>query len=292
MAQRAQWLVAAGVLTVLLTGCASIAHRPRTTTVLFDEAHGERFLVGEEGHLDLSHLGGVMRAAGLRVTSGREKLADGTLAGVDAFVISGPFGFVTPSEVDAVLRFLERGGRVAVMVHVGLPVAVLLDSLHVAISNGIIHERENVIGDEPLKFHVTRFAPHELTRDLTGFDAYGVWALMNKDDSSAIVARTSDSSWVDLNANQVLDEKDAVQSFAVAVAGTYGKGRFVVFGDDAIFQNRFLAGGNLALAKNLARWLAATGGVRCPTPMRNWIELFDGTSGRLTATIDSCRVLP
>jgi hypothetical protein len=29
----------------------------------------------------------------------------------------------------------------------------------------------------------------------------------------------------------------------------------VVFGDDALFQNRYLAGGNLPLADNLARWM-------------------------------------
>lgn len=257
MTRRARWSVAASVLAVLLAGCAYTPHRVRPATVLFDEAHGERFLVGEEGRLDLSKLGGTMRTADLRVTTGREKIADGTLANVDALVISGPFGFVTPSEVDAVLRFLDRGGRLAVMVHVGLPVAVLLDSLHVAISNGVIRERENVIGDEPLTFRVTRFAAHELTRGLTSFDAYGVWALMNKDDTSAIIARTSDAAWVDLNGNQTLDEKDAVQSFGVAVAGARGKGRFVVFGDDAIFQNEFLAGGNVVLAQNLAHWLAA-----------------------------------
>jgi len=42
----------------------------------------------------------------------------------------------------------------------------------------------------------------------------------------------------------------------VAVAGRSGKGRFVVFGDDAIFQNKFLTGDNLVLGRNLASWLA------------------------------------
>jgi hypothetical protein len=33
----------------------------------------------------------------------------------------------------------------------------------------------------------------------------------------------------------------------------------VLFGDDAIFQNQFLTGGNAVLGKNLARWLAQPG---------------------------------
>lgn len=41
----------------------------------------------------------------------------------------------------------------------------------------------------------------------------------------------------------------------MVVAGSYGKGRFAVFGDDAIFQNRFLDADNRKLAANLARWL-------------------------------------
>jgi len=34
-----------------------------------------------------------------------------------------------------------------------------------------------------------------------------------------------------------------------------GKGGFLVFGDDAIFQNKFMGTNNKALAANLAGWL-------------------------------------
>jgi hypothetical protein len=46
-----------------------------------------------------------------------------------------------------------------------------------------------------------------------------------------------------------------VGSFGVVVSGDLGNGRFIVFGDDAIFQNKFLDNSNRQLAKNLARWL-------------------------------------
>ncbi len=39
------------------------------------------------------------------------------------------------------------------------------------------------------------------------------------------------------------------------VAGTAGQGRFVVCGDDALFQNRFLDADNQLLANQLVRWL-------------------------------------
>jgi len=39
------------------------------------------------------------------------------------------------------------------------------------------------------------------------------------------------------------------------VTGTLNKGDFVIFGDDAIFQNRFLDDDNRKLATNLGKWL-------------------------------------
>ena len=64
------------------------------------------------------------------------------------------------------------------------------------------------------------------------------------------------SAWLDLDRNRVYDAGgEPGGSWGVGVAGSLGKGRFVVFGDDAIFQNRFLEGGNEHLGRNLARWL-------------------------------------
>jgi hypothetical protein len=52
-----------------------------------------------------------------------------------------------------------------------------------------------------------------------------------------------------------MSANEVVGSVGVIVAGELGAGRFVVFGDDAIFQNKFLDEQNRRLAKNLARWL-------------------------------------
>jgi hypothetical protein len=39
---------------------------------------------------------------------------------------------------------------------------------------------------------------------------------------------------------------------------TFCQGAFAIFGDDAIFQNKFLNGGNLFLGRNLARWFCSS----------------------------------
>lgn len=226
--------------------------------VLFDEAHGQRFLVGKHGPLDLSTFAALFGRHGWKVRTGTAPLSASAIANVDAIVISGAFAPLTPGEGDAVLRFLDRGGRLSVMLHIGAPVDQLLYHLNVAISKGVIHEREDIIGGDPLNFHVSHLEPHPLTRNLEGFNIYGGWALHNLADNVEVVARTSSTAWIDLNGDRVLSNGDAVQAFGVVLAGRAGRGRFAVFGDDAMFQNQFLTGGNLVLATNLVAWLRAT----------------------------------
>jgi uncharacterized protein DUF4350 len=224
--------------------------------VLFDEAHGEHFLALQNGALDLSRLAEVLENQGLEVKTTNQVLTEALLAHVDALVISGAFKSLTTAEVEATTRFVERGGRLSVMLHIGPPVADLLHRLHTSISNGVICEQENIIGDTCTNFRVTRFKPHDLTKGLQGFSIFGGWALLNTGGDTSIVAETSPRAWIDLNGDGKLGAGDAVQSFGVVVTGQVGRGRFVVFGDDAIFQNQFLKEGNLLLAKNLATWLA------------------------------------
>jgi hypothetical protein len=237
--------------------------------VLFDEGHGQKFLIGERGQLDLSRLAGVFQAEGAQIKASREALTDARLSGVDGLVVSGPFTPFTPAEIEAVTRFLDRGGRLSVMLHIPHPVAPLLHRLGVDFSNGIIRERANVIHDDPLNFHVTALSAHALTRQLDAFDVFGAWALLSTNANVAIIAQTSPTAWVDLNGNNRLDVGDAVQSFGVAVAGQFGSGRFAVFGDDAIFQNQFLTGGNVVLARNLVGWLTQAAPSATPDGQRH-----------------------
>ncbi|HVO23816.1 MAG TPA: DUF4350 domain-containing protein [Candidatus Margulisiibacteriota bacterium] len=249
-------------MAALLASCGLFFAAPRAAhpgakpVVLFDEAHGQRFLAAQNGPLDLSRLAEVLENQGFEIKTANQLLTEPLLAHVDALVISGAFKLLTAAEVEAVTRFVERGGRLAVMLHIGPPVADLLHRLHTSISNGVICEPENIIGDTCTNFRVTRFKPHDLTKGLQEFSIFGGWALLNTGGNTSIVAETGPRAWVDLNGDGKLGAGDAIQAFGVVVAGQVGRGRFVVFGDDAIFQNQFLKEGNLLLAKNLAAWLA------------------------------------
>lgn len=241
------------VICVLLLWAGSAAAGEGGARILFDQGHDQLFLIEEKGELQLSRLAEIMRGSGIVVASTKEALSDDILKDTNALVISGPFKSLRPEEIEAVLRFVERGGRLAAMLHIGRPLGGLLTRLGLDHSNYVLHERQNVI-NEDINFRITTLSDSPLFAGLTQFSAYGCWAL-DPGKSGTPMARTSPDAWVDLNGDKILSKGDVSQVFSVAVAGSLGGGSFVVFGDDAIFQNRHLDENNSRLAANLAGWL-------------------------------------
>ena len=240
------------LFAMILTGSLPLA-AAAAPTVVFDQGHGQRFTVNDSGDLQLSKLADTLRNSKITITQTATPLSDDTLKGAAGLVISGAFKPLQPDEVAAVARFVQNGGRLAIMLHIAPPLDSLLTRLDVDYSNSVLHERKNII-DKDLNFRVTDLSANQLFSGIHSFSAYGVWALKPGASSSAI-ASTSPMAWVDLKGDNIFSEGDAVGAFAVVVMGTLGKGDFVVFGDDAIFQNRFLDENNRKLAVNLGTWL-------------------------------------
>lgn len=224
-------------------------------TVVFDEAHGQKFLIERKGPLDLSKLAAIFQSEGLRVKTNKDEITQDILSDIDALVISGAFHPFSPTEINDIIRFIERGGRLSVMLHIGFPLADLLHRMNVSISTGVLHEQENKIQGSDLNFYVREFKSQELLQGLDRFSIFGAWALLNTRENAEIIAWTSSKAWVDLNRNNKIDKNDAVQSFGVVILGNLKNGSFVVFGDDAVFQNRFFSEENVMLGRNLAQWL-------------------------------------
>jgi hypothetical protein len=229
-------------------------------TVVFDQGHGQRFLIEEAGALHLSVLSDMFHDARFHVRAATRAFSDETLKNADVLVVSGPFTPFTSEEIHSIVRFVESGGTLCVMLHIGHPVAQLLGKFNVLTSNGVIREGEHLINETGKDFFITRFAPHPLTNGLKRFAVHGGWALHvsgkhGEQKYGNEIAHTSQQAWIDLNRDGIFNTADARQSFGVVVAGTFGKGSFVVFGDDAIFQNSFLREYNMPLAKNLVSWL-------------------------------------
>lgn len=239
---------------VLLFSNLSLAAPPR---ILFDQGHGQAFTIEKDGPLQLSQLATQLRKDGWQVASSHTPLTPQLLAETDALVISGAFKPLSEMEINAIGAFLNNGGRLAVMLHIAPPLIPLLGKLGVVSANGVVRERQQnlILDGEPLNFKVSNLQEHPLTKGLSSFSLYGGWPLLPVHDIAKTVAVTSPTAWVDLNKDETLSLKDAMQEFGVLIAGKVGNGEFAVFADDAIFQNRFLKEENEKLADNLSRWM-------------------------------------
>jgi len=248
------------VVASLISPAAATA-RP---IVLFDEGHGQQFLAGRSGELDLSNLAATLRKAGCEVRSSRGPIDAAALQGVSALIISGAFAPLAPPEIEAIRQFVSQGGRLAVMLHIGQPVQSLLEAMGLQYSRGPVHESEATIGGRSGDFAVTRFEPHPLTNGLSRLSVFGCWALKRTGTSKAkSIANTGPHAWLDSDLDGVRSQTDLVGAQELVVTEEVGTGAYVVFGDDAIFQNRFLAAFNSEIAQRLALWLSAA---RAPQP--------------------------
>lgn len=250
-AKTVQYLILS--IACLLLTVASVQAAEEGARILFDQGHGQRFIIEEKGELQLSKLAGIIQSSGAQVSSTKMTLNEDVLKNITALVISGPFESLRPEEIDVVNRFVDRGGRLALMLHIGQPLAGLLLRFDLDHSNAVLHERNNVI-DASNNFRVNDLSPSPLFAGISQFSLYGAWAL-DPGKNGVSIARTSPDAWADLDGDKVLSKGDAVGSFSVVVSGVVGEGRFVVFGDDAIFQNRYMDENNTKLAGNLAAWL-------------------------------------
>ncbi len=226
--------------------------------LLFDQGHRQAFVIEKEGPLDLSRLSELFLQQGWDVEKTTAHLTGQALAGVDALIISGAFSPLSRAEIEAVLNFLQRGGKLAVMIHIGQPLLPLLHELGVDVANRVINENQQQPDGKTINFMVRNFKPHPLTENLQSFAIYGGWPLQVFAQEGKFLAGTSPHAWVDMNQDRKLSKGDLINRFNVLVSGTYGRGGFAVFADDAIFQNRFLQNGNKQLADNLGNWLRAT----------------------------------
>ena len=102
-------------LFMLVAGQAAALAAP---VLLFDQGHDQRFLVEKDGPLHLSQLFALLKEEGFDARVTTSPFSADSLAGVDALVISGPFGMLKPAETEAVLAFLAKGGRLALMLHI------------------------------------------------------------------------------------------------------------------------------------------------------------------------------
>lgn len=245
------------LVMALFLWCSSVVPSGAAPSVLFDESHGQQFVIGKNGPLQLSELASLYQVNGFAVSNQTDGLSREALSAVDVLILSGPFRPLSEAEVEAVIEFVDAGGGLAIMLHIAPPVRALLHRLDVDFTNGTLRETNQIIDGNPLNFKIGIMSDHPVTTGLANFSVYGAWALRGTAPHTKILAETTPHGWVDLDRNNQRTKGDAAQMFGVMVAGEIGRGRYVVLGDDAVFQNRFLDESNRQLAIQLIQWLGS-----------------------------------
>lgn len=223
--------------------------------VLFDEGHGQAFHISKDGPLHLSRLAELLKEEGFNVSSSTAHFDDSLFQHVDAIIISGPFKPFDNDEISQLLNFVGSGGKLIIMLHISQPAKELFEKFGVHITKGAISENENIINSKKTDFYIKDFMHHTLTSGLKSFAVYGSWGFFTENSNVKLVAKSSNNSWIDFNRNRIHDENEPKGPFGIIATGTLGKGSFVFFSDDAIFQNGYLKDENLELAKNLSKFL-------------------------------------
>lgn len=239
---------------VALSAPLSSAAAPDRGKTVFDLSHNEIFSPVKDGPLDYSSFYGMIKNSGQDVAVTYEKPVKPTLEGVKTYVIAGPSRGFSPQEQDALKDFVKGGGNLLVLLHISSPVAELTGDFGIIVSNFVISEATDMIGNESQDFHVSRFTAHPVTAGLKKIAVFGTWGLRAEADAS-IVASTSGKAWADINRDRKFEPGEPVQQFGIIGAASFGKGKVVVVADDAPFANKFIGeADNRRLSENIIKW--------------------------------------
>lgn len=223
-------------------------------STVFDLSHAEIFSPVETGPLHYSTFYEGFTKAGENVSVSVVKVTPESLKGVKTFVLAGPSRDLWPDEIEALVKFVNNGGNLLVLLHISKPVARLTEPFGIVVSNFVISEREGLINGQSQDFLVTDLKDHPVTKGVKGIAVYGTWGLMTEKKASTVAA-TSKKAWADLNRNRTFDKDEPVQSFGVVAVAESGRGKVVVVADDAPFANRFInEAGNKRFSDNIIRW--------------------------------------
>ncbi len=201
-------------------------------------------------------------------------------------VVGGPKSDYQQTEVDAIQKFVQAGGRAMILLDpplkIGRPtadndaLAKVLDGWGVTVDKDLLLDQNPVgqlMGVGPEVPLVSTYDTHQIVNDLkgtaTGFPISRSLTVKTGDKTTVQkLFESSDSSFattkLDTPAVNPSDPKNKKGPLTLAVAGSYttgkenSEGRFVVVGSSSWISNSFLTfNGNSDLALNAMNWLSS-----------------------------------
>ena len=234
-------------LAILLLFSACI--QEEKPLLLVDYAHDEIFPPLDPRELGYAKLDAVFKEAGYEVKVASEHVTEKELRGARVYMLAGPMSGLSEEERAAVRGFVERGGRVIVLVHIASPLREFLEEYNITLG-WVLAEEENTL-EKPHNFAVRSVGDDELFQGVDSLSFYGAFSVRAPES----YAFTSARAWEDLNLNGEWEEGEPRGRFALIGIARYGKGYVLVIGDDATLANRFIGEeDNFKFARNLAEW--------------------------------------
>lgn len=172
-------------------------------------------------------------------------------------LVLGPSTKFSVSEAEAVARFLERGGQLFLADDVGLANS-LLEHLPTETRISGIELIDLAFSRQPHFPVLYSLRPHPLTQGVDSLVA-NVASSVRPDPNATVIIASSDSSWLDRDADGLPGPGDRRGPHPVLTRERIGRGELVVLSDPSILSNQMIdVGANRFFAENLAEY-ATTG---------------------------------
>lgn len=245
--------------------------RPSTPVIAFLEGQGERpFSGNSRGGLggvasDLADMGFQVR--GVDASAGKPLAAT-----ADLLVVAGPARALDPAGAQRVADYVDRGGKLMVLIDDPEPVRPLLAMFDLEVSGAPLGDPRHPAGaDSTVPLVNEYFGGPRFMERFSGDTVFpGVHALAYRPEGGGAgrfeylpFVKSSRESWLDANADGIRDDGEQESGrdpLAVVLKSRAGLSRIAVFGDvDFISNAAGSVTGNRTLFLNTVNWLLGEG---------------------------------
>ncbi|MDW8308693.1 MAG: hypothetical protein RMK20_04890 [Verrucomicrobiales bacterium] len=217
----------------------------------------------------------------------KEPLTDAVLANLDVLILKVPTEPYRPEEIEAVLRFVERGGGLLL---IGEHTDVFGTGYHlnqIARRFGFEYRYDCLFGIDSFfdQFYVPSFAPHPVVRAIRGMDfatSCSIRPFQPWRGRSVITSTGLKNAMADYHASNFYppaqDRADMrYGAFVQLWAARHGKGRVLAFTDSTIFSNFCtFEPGKLELLRGMIEWVNRRDAIGNP---RGWLFALGAVAG-------------
>ncbi len=228
---------------------------PPSKVLLFDLGHKEIFNPDDVKPLGYSQARDAFIRHGYVMRKNKSTLSETVLKDVDVVAIIGPMDVFTQQESEVLAKFVSGGGDVLLTLHIADVCYPLAQRLGFQLSNSVIAQNHDTFDDSPKNLIATTVINDPLTAGVTGVAVRKSWAINPAAQNARITVATAKDAWADINPDDRYDRQEPAGSYGIVGAAEIGKGRVVVIGDDAVFDNKTMdMVGNRMLCKNIIAW--------------------------------------